>query len=144
MKLNVYLLSFFTTIIKSLMASQEAIERKGFFPCSSQLSHFPQPLFLIWATCSPATTWKAAITERVEWEEVFMARHFQENSIHLMKNSAGKKGWKCNLAKEWQAHSWRPCFKFLPRQKLLTSTSTNTCLRDLCWAHSQSLFLKKC
>lgn len=122
-----FLLSFFTTLIKSLMASQEAMEReKDSLRAVLSYPTSPSP-FLIWATCSPATTWKAAITERVEWEEVFMARHFQENSIHLMKNSAGKKGWKRNLAKEWQAHSWRPCFKFLPRQKLLTSTSTNTC-----------------
>lgn len=132
-KLVSFLLSFFTTI-KSLMASQEAIEREKEDSFCAVLGYptSPQPLFLIWATCSPATTWKAAITEHVEWEEVFMARHFQENSIHLMKNSAGKKGWKCNLAKEWQAHSWCPCFKFLPRQKLLTSTSTNASLRDLC------------
>lgn len=48
-----------------------------------------------------------------------------------MKNSVREKGWKCNLAKEWQEHRWHPSSKFLPQQKLLTSTSVNVGLRDL-------------
>lgn len=60
-----------------------------------------------------------------------MGKDFQENSINLMKNSVREEGWKCNLAEEWQEHRWYPCSKFVPQQKLLTSTSVNLGLRDL-------------
>lgn len=47
-----------------------------------------------------------------------MARRFPANSIHLMKNSARKKGSECNLAKELQDHRWCPCFRILAGQQL--------------------------
>lgn len=46
-----------------------------------------------------------------------MDRRFPANAIHLMKNCAGEKGWRCNLASEWREHRWCPRFRFLARQR---------------------------
>lgn len=92
---------------------------------------------------SAARTGRAAVTGVCEWEGLLMDRHFQENSIHLMKNSAGQKGWKCNLAEERQEHRWCPRCKLLARQELLTATSTSTGFGGLYRADCLSLCLKK-
>lgn len=70
-----------------------------------------------------------------------MAKRFPANSIHLMKNCAGEKGWRCNLAVEQWEHRWHLCFRFLASRGL-PGVTTPSSLRDLYRAALQLLFLK--
>lgn len=70
-----------------------------------------------------------------------MTQRFPANSIHLMKNCTGEKGWRCNLAAECGKDRWHPCSRFLPGHGL-PGVAVNSSLRDLYRAAVQLLFLK--
>lgn len=70
-----------------------------------------------------------------------MDKRFPANAIHFMKNCAGEKGWRYNLASRWREHRWCPCFRFLARHSLPRVTISSS-LRDLYRVAWQSLLLR--